>query len=73
MNAAGKPALKADVVSRMSADLEFGQWTESQKIALTCRMLACEGHSETLAGQITVRSVDVTFMTTPLAVGFDEI
>lgn len=73
MNAAGKPALKADVVSRMSADLEFGQWTESQKIALTCRMLASEGHSETLAGQITVRSGDGTFLTTPLAVGFDEI
>jgi L-fuculose-phosphate aldolase len=35
-------------------------------------MLAHEGHSETLAGQITVRESDGTFLTTAMAYGFDE-
>src|SRR3546814_437161 len=32
-----------------------------------------ESHSETLAGQITIRGADGTFLTTPMAIGFDEI
>lgn len=60
-------------VSRMGAGLDFGSWNENQKISLTCRMLASEGHSETLAGQITVRAKDGTYLTTPMAVGFDEV
>jgi len=60
-------------IERMKTGLDFGQWTDKEKVALTCRMLAMEGHSETLAGQITVRNDDGTFLTTPMAVGFDEI
>ena len=39
-------------------------WTLEEKIALSCRMLAEQGHSETLAGQLTVRCPDNTFLTT---------
>ncbi|RDK11936.1 aldolase [Cupriavidus lacunae] len=59
--------------TRMAAGLDYGDWTEAEKLALTCRILADHGHSETLAGQISVRCDDGTFLTTPMAVGFDEI
>jgi len=58
---------------RMASGLRFGQWNEKETIALACEMLAAQGHSETLAGQITVRSEENTFLTTPMAVGFDEV
>lgn len=53
--------------------LSYGQWSEAEKLALSCRILAKEGHSETLAGQVTVRQPDGTFLTTPLAHAFGEI
>jgi len=68
-----KSVLTEAVVDRMATGLRFGQWDEKETIALTCEMLAAQGHSETLAGQITVRSEGNTFLTTPMAVGFDEI
>lgn len=73
MNDHTKEAFTEQAVSRMSKGLDYGTWNEKQKMALTCRMLAHEGHSRTLAGQITVRSSDNTYLTTPMAVGFDEI
>jgi len=69
----GKQAFTDSAIEEMATKLDLGKWTEFEKIALTCRMLALENHSETLAGQISVRSTDGTFLTTPLAVGFDEI
>ncbi|MEJ8850065.1 aldolase [Variovorax rhizosphaerae] len=68
-----KVVFTEEAVRRMSKGLDFGHWTEKQKIALTCQMLAEEGHSRTLAGQISVRLDDGTYLTTPMAVGFDEI
>lgn len=50
-----------------------GPWSIEEKIALTCRMLAAQGHSETLAGQVTVRGPAGTFLTTSEERGFDEI
>ena len=58
---------------RSANKLDFGNWDEKEKVALSCRVLASEGHSETLAGQITVRQDDGTFLTTPMAHAFDEI
>ncbi len=58
---------------RMASGLRFGQWNQKETIALACEMLAAQNHSETLAGQITVRSEGNTFLTTPMAVGFDEV
>ena len=51
--------------ARSANKLDFGNWDEKEKVALSCRVLASEGHSETLAGQITVRQDDGTFLTTP--------
>ena len=59
--------------ARSANKLDFGNWSEQEKMALSCRVLASEGHSETLAGQITVRQPDGTFLTTPMAHAFDEI
>lgn len=53
--------------------LRHGQWSDAEKLALSCRILAKEGHSETLAGQVTVRQGDGSFLTTPLAHSFAEI
>lgn len=68
-----KQAVTEHAVNEMAARLDVGNWNEREKVALTCRMLAMENHSETLAGQITVRCDDGTFLTTPLAVAFDEV
>ena len=68
-----KDALTRSIAAQMDQKLELGNWDERQKLALACRMLAREGHSETLAGQITVRQPDGTFLSTPMAYGFDEI
>src|SRR3546814_21073497 len=73
MQQEGKQVFTASTVDKMKTDLDLGQWTEAEKIILTCRMLAMESHSETLAGQITIRGADGTFLTTPMAIGFDEI
>ncbi|WP_085487501.1 aldolase [Paraburkholderia susongensis] len=60
-------------ISDMSTRVDTGNWSDEQKMVLTCRMLAMENHSETLAGQITIRCDDGTFLTTPLAIAFDEV
>lgn len=72
MNEQDRNGLNDGIVDRMDRKLEQGAWDSRQKIALACRMLAHEGHSETLAGQITVRESDGTFLTTAMAYGFDE-
>lgn len=63
----------AEVLARMSKGMDYGDWTQAQKIALACRILAREGHAETLAGQLTVRCDDGTLLTTPVARGFATI
>ncbi|MCX4162623.1 MULTISPECIES: aldolase [Paraburkholderia] len=65
--------LNRSVTAQMDEKLEVGAWDDRQKLALVCRMLAHEGHSETLAGQVTMRESDGTFLTTALAIGFDEV
>ena len=68
-----KEDVSSQALRRMSGALDYGNWTPPEKIALSCNILAAEGHSETLAGQITLRQPDGTFLTTPLAQGFDEL
>ncbi|SDV50622.1 aldolase [Chitinasiproducens palmae] len=68
-----KQAVTDRAVADMTNRLDLGSWTDIEKVVLTCRMLALEGHSETLAGQISVRCDDGSYLTTPMAVGFDEI
>jgi L-fuculose-phosphate aldolase len=48
-------------------------WNVQQKVALTCRMLAAEGHGSALAGQITARGPrSGTFYMLTFGLGFDE-
>ena len=50
---------KSEYHARMSEQMErhlaVPPWSLRQKIALTCRILAAEGHESALAGQITGR------------------
>src|ERR1700742_2342501 len=73
MSEEDREGLNREVEKQMDKKLDQGAWDSRQKLALACRMVAHEGHSETLAGQITVRQPDGTFLTTAMAIGFDEI
>jgi len=59
----------------MEANLvKTDQWTLRQKLALTARMLAREGHGNALAGQITARGPETgTMWTARFGLGLDEI
>ena len=59
--------------ARSANKLDFGNWSEQEKMALSCRVLASEGHSETLAGQITVRQPDGSVLTNPWELAWDEL
>ncbi|MDX1512289.1 MAG: aldolase [Gammaproteobacteria bacterium] len=77
MNDGSKPA-KSDYLARirveMDKHLSADHWTLKQKLALTCRMLARDGHASGLAGQITARTeTPGVFWTIRLGFGFDEI
>lgn len=67
---------KSDIENQIRKDMNrfiaLPDWTERQKLALTARILAREGHLSGLAGQITVRADDKTVWTLPIATGFDE-
>ncbi|MGE5102131.1 MAG: aldolase [Deltaproteobacteria bacterium] len=58
---------------RMEEHLLSPTWNVQQKVALTCRMLAAEGHGSALAGQITARGPrSGTFYMLTFGLGFDE-
>jgi L-fuculose-phosphate aldolase len=67
-----------DEISRMSAALAADQadkdtFTLTEKLAISCRILANNGHGSGLAGQMTARGDDPTTMwTLPYGVGFEE-
>lgn len=70
----GKDELMASAKSKMITQIADSDWTDRQKIALTCRALFDAGHDSGLAGQISARgSVQGTFLTQRLGLGFDEI
>jgi L-fuculose-phosphate aldolase len=50
-----KAEYHARTVEQIARHLEVPPWSLRQKIALTCRILAAEGHESALAGQITAR------------------
>lgn len=73
-----KTRTKDDYLARIRADMDrylpADNWTLKQKLALTCRMLAREGHASGLAGQITARGDEAgVFWTIRLGLGLDEI
>ena len=57
----------------MERHLSLPPWSLRQKMALTCRILAAEGHESALAGQITTRGDRPgTYWMLSFGLGFDE-
>lgn len=65
-------AIRTRARSEMDRHLGGGAWSETERLVLTARILAMEGHCSGLAGQFTQRLADGTFRTLPLGLGFDE-
>jgi L-fuculose-phosphate aldolase len=68
---------KGEYHARTSANMErffkVPDWTPQQKLALSCRMLAAEGHESGLAGQMTMRGPRPnTYWMLSFGLGFDE-
>lgn len=61
------------IEKRIRNNLSKYDWSIPLKLALACRILAGEDHSQTLAGQVTVRAEDHTFWTSPLMGGFANL
>ncbi len=57
----------------LQQQLEGAKWDVKERLTLACRMLAADGHSTSLAGQVTARLEDDTFWTAPLGLLFDEV
>ena len=72
-------APKSDFDTRATAEMQAhlaktDQWSVRQKLALTARMLAREGHGNALAGQITARGPKAgTMWTARFGLGLNEI
>jgi hypothetical protein len=50
-----KAEYHARTTDQMERHLALPPWSLRQKLALTCRILAAEGHESAIAGQITAR------------------
>lgn len=68
----GKRDLAA-LARQMQDTLEVNRRTVRDRLALVCRILFDNGHDSGLAGQITARGEEGTFLTQRLGLGFDEI
>ena len=68
-----KQAYHVRTAKQMERHLPTPEWSLPQKVALTCRMLADEGHESALAGQITARADRPgTYWMLSFGLGFDE-
>jgi L-fuculose-phosphate aldolase len=68
-----KAEYHARTTDEMERFLALPPWSLRQKIALSCRILAAEGHESALAGQITARGERPgTYWMLSFGLGFDE-
>src|SRR5678816_2648655 len=68
-----KEAYHERATREMGKHLLTPEWSLRQKIALSCRILADEGHESALAGQITARGEKPgTYWMLSFGLGFDE-
>src|SRR6195256_6907489 len=68
-----KSEYHARTTEQMERHLAPPPWSLRQKIALSCRILAAEGHESALAGQITARGDRPgTYWMLSFGLGFDE-
>jgi L-fuculose-phosphate aldolase len=69
-----KRAYHEQTTRRMSEHFVLPEWSVRQKLALSCRILAAEGHDSGLAGQATARGEKPgTYYMLRFGLGFDEI
>jgi L-fuculose-phosphate aldolase len=69
-----KQAYHQQTTERMNKHFVLPEWSPRQKLALSCRILAAEGHDSGLAGQITMRGERPgTYYMLRFGLGFDEI
>lgn len=69
-----KHQLMSDAQRQMHELMQEPQFSNREKLALTCRILFDKGHDAGLAGQITCREQSTnTFITQAFGLGFDEI
>ena len=67
-----KAEYHARTTEQIQRHLTLPPWSLRQKIALTCRILAAEGHESALAGQITGRGDRPgTYWMLSFGLGFD--
>jgi L-fuculose-phosphate aldolase len=68
-----KAEYHARTSEEMDRHLALPPWSLRQKMALTCRILAAEGHESALAGQITARADRAgTYWMLSFGLGFEE-
>jgi L-fuculose-phosphate aldolase len=69
-----KETYHQQTTERMNKHFELPKWSVKQRLALTCRILAAEGHDSGLAGQATARGERLgTYYMLRFGLGFDEI
>jgi L-fuculose-phosphate aldolase len=69
-----KDAYHRQTSERMKQHFVLSDWSSRQKLALTCHILAAEGHDSGLAGQATIRGdTPGTYFMLRFGLGFDEI
>jgi L-fuculose-phosphate aldolase len=69
-----KDTYHRQTTERMKQHFVLPEWSSRQKLALTCRILAAEGHDSGLAGQATTRGdAPGTYYMLRFGLGFDEI
>ena len=69
-----KDTYHRQTTERMKQHFVLPDWSSRQKLALTCRILAAEGHDSGLAGQATTRGdASGTYYMLRFGLGFDEI
>jgi L-fuculose-phosphate aldolase len=67
-----KTALLEREKEKIQGSLSGGSWSERQKVALACRILARRGHESGLAGQVTARLDSAELMTQRLGNALGE-
>lgn len=64
----------SEIDRQLDRTLQAVGYSDREKVALSCRYLADEGHAKTLAGQVTVRAEQPgTFWTTHFGSGFADV
>jgi L-fuculose-phosphate aldolase len=68
-----KEKIKEKEISKINEFMSIGNWSLTEKVAITCRVLAESGHCTGLSGQISAKRDFNSYITQPLGQGFDEI